>query len=283
MKMHKLSLAILIISLLSLSSGFSQEIKLNKLWATPDILTTSESVCYNPDGPYYFVSCINGNPLDKDGNGFISIVDPSGEISIQKWATGLNAPKGMGILNTSLFVTDIDRLVEISIESGKILRTYPVEGAVFLNDISISKEGQVYFSDMSTSIIHKLEKGIVSTWLKDDELVGTNGLYCEDTELLIGTRNGIYAVRYEDKRIWHLVPDTGGIDGLEADNYGNYIISDWAGKVQLVSTENEPIILLDTSNKGINAADIEFIKEKNILLVPTFGDNRVTAYEIIYN
>lgn len=261
----------------------AQSISAEKLWSTADILTTSESVCYNPDGPFFYVSCINGNPLEKDDNGFIAIVDLTGEIITQKWATGLNAPKGMGILNNSLYVTDIDRLVEISLETGKITRTYPVEGAKFLNDIAVSKNGNVFFSDMSTNKIHKLEKGIVSTWLEDESLVNPNGLYCEEKELLIGTKNGIYSVRYDDKRIWHLIADTGGIDGLEADGNGNYLISDWMGKVQLVSAENEPLVLFNTSENGINAADIEYVMDKNLLLVPTFGDNRVTAYRIIYN
>ena len=98
----------------------------------------------------------------------------------------------------------------------------------------------------------------------------------------VGTRNGIYSVRIEDNRLWHLIKDTGGIDGLESDGKGNYIISDWQGKIQLVNTENEPIILLNTSEKGINAADLEYITERNMLLVPTFSDNRVMAYELLY-
>ncbi len=263
-------------------SSYAQKVKAEKIWATPDVLTTSESVCYNPEGPFFYVSCINGNPLDKDGNGFIATVSLTGDVMMQKWATGLNAPKGMGIYKNSLYVTDIDRVVKISLESGEIEETYPVEGAKFLNDISITSDGKIFFSDMTTNKIHKLENGIVSTWIEDESLQGTNGLYCEPKELLIGTKNGIFAVRYEDKRIWHLVKNTGGIDGLEADGKGNYIISDWMGKVQLVNENDEPIVLLNTTDKGVNAADIEYLKDRKMLLVPTFGDNRVTAWELSY-
>lgn len=264
------------------SSTMGQKVTAEKIWATPDILTTSESVCYNPESKLFYVSCINGNPLEKDGNGFIATVSLTGEVITQKWATGLNAPKGMGIYRDKLFVTDIDRIVVVSLESGEIETTYPVEGAVFLNDIAVSPQGWIFVSDMSTNKIHRVEKGIVSTWLEDESLQGTNGLYCEPKELLIGTKNGIFSVRYEDKRIWHLIMDTGSIDGLEADGKGNYFISDWMGKVQLVNEENEPIELLNTTKKGINAADIEYVQDRQLLLVPTFGDNRVTAYEIRY-
>jgi len=258
-----------------------QSEELTKLWSTPDILTTSESVCYDTERKLFYVSCINGNPTEKDQNGFIALVSLSGDVIMLKWLEGLNAPKGMGIFKGKLYVTDIDRIVEIDIENAKIIKKYPVENAEFLNDITIDPNGIVYFSDMSTSKIHRLNNGVVETWIDDEQLKGTNGLFYEDKEILAGTKSGIFSIRIEDKRIWHLVKDTGGIDGLESDGAGNYIISDWMGKVQLVGPDMEPEILLNTSNTGINAADIEFIIDRNMLLVPTFSDNRVTAYELI--
>jgi hypothetical protein len=259
-----------------------QSVSLQKIWETPELLTTCESVCYNDATKTIFVSCIDGNPTDKDGNGFISQLSITGEIISLKWVTGLNAPKGMGILGNKLYVTDIDKVVEIDIVKAVIIKEYQVEGAKFLNDITISKNGDIYISDMSTAKIHRIKNGILETWFTSEEFVNPNGLYYEDKEILVGTRNGIYSLRIEDKRLWHLIKDTGGIDGLEADGQGNYIISDWQGKIQLVNTENKPIVLLNTSDKGINAADIEYIPERNMLLVPTFSDNRVMAYELLY-
>jgi hypothetical protein len=42
----------------------------------------------------------------------------------------------------------------------------------------------------------------------------------------------------------------------------------------------ERTLLLDTTPVKANAADIEFIISKKLLLVPTFSDNRVVAYKI---
>jgi hypothetical protein len=39
-------------------------------------------------------------------------------------------------------------------------------------------------------------------------------------------------------------------------------------------------LLLDTSAEEIGAADIEYISEKNLLLIPTFFKNGLTAYEL---
>ena len=38
--------------------------------------------------------------------------------------------------------------------------------------------------------------------------------------------------------------------------------------------------LLDTKDQKINAADIGYIESQELLLVPTFFDNRVVAYKV---
>src|SRR5215831_227134 len=80
-----------------------------------DSFNAPESVLYDPQADIYLVSNINGTPLAKDNNGFISRVSPdSGKVVQLKWIAGgangvtLNAPKGMGIVGDTLFVADID-------------------------------------------------------------------------------------------------------------------------------------------------------------------------------
>jgi hypothetical protein len=255
---------------------------LKKLWESPDLLTTCESVCYDISEKVLFASCINGNPTDKDANGFISKLSLTGEIMTLNWITGLDAPKGMGIFLRKLYVADIDQIVEIDIDKGAIIKKYPVQDAKFLNDIAIDPDGNVYISDMATGKVHRLFKGVVETWLEDKNIVNPNGLFYEEGEILIGTKNGIFSTKIEDKRTWQIVKDTAGIDGLEGDGKGNYLISDWMGKIQLVNPNREPVILINTSDQKINAADIEYIQATKTLLVPTFSDNRVMAYELIY-
>src|SRR5687767_8731714 len=48
---------------------------------------TPESVLYDQAGDVYLVSNINGQPLDKDDNGFISRIAPDGSATI-KWIDG---------------------------------------------------------------------------------------------------------------------------------------------------------------------------------------------------
>ena len=100
-----------------------------------------------------------------------------------------------------------------------------------------------------------------------------------DNNLLIGCGK-IVSASIADKKLTVLIDNTGSIDGLEGTADGDYIFSDWQGNIYLAGTEKTIIKILDTSAAGINAADIEFIPAKRILLVPTFNDNRVMAYEL---
>ncbi len=251
-----------------------------KIWSTPDMLTTSESVCYDSVNKVLYVSCIDGNPTDKDGNGFISKLSLNGEVQVFRWAGGLNAPKGMGISGNGLYVTDIDRVLKLSLEDGKLLHSMDVEGAQFLNDITVGPDGSVYVTDMYTTSVYRVQNDRIALWISSPEFENPNGLNFLGEELLVGTRNGIFAVQTADRSVRKVVGDTGGIDGLEIFDDGYFIISDWSGKVQLVHPDRGPIVLFDTTPQGINAADIEYIAERRMLLVPTFMDNRVVAYEI---
>lgn len=275
---------ILILSLtLFFINGIAQEnsYKATKIWASPEILTTSESVCYDDNEKVLYVACIDGNPTEKDGNGFISRLSLSGDIIMLKWATGLNAPKGMGISNGLLYVSDIDRVVSFNLSDSKFVKEYEVKEAQFLNDICVGDKNVVFISDMASNNIYTISNDKISLWISDARLEKPNGLNYKEGELLIGTRNGIFGAKVKDKSLRHIVKDTGGIDGLELFEEGYYLISDWSGKVQLVHPSKEAIVLLNTTELGINAADIKYLAERKQLFIPTFMDNRVTAYEII--
>jgi hypothetical protein len=255
-----------------------QSDKLVKKWETPPELMVPESVCFDSAGMVLFVSNINGKPNDKDGNGFISKLSPDGKILELRWVTGLNAPKGMGIFKRKLFVADIDRVAEIDIESMKIVRFYDFPETKFLNDIAVDQKGAVYISDIMATRIYRIYDSKAEIWLDDASLTSPNGLFIEGKQLLIGC-NKITRVGIEDKKITVWLDNTGGIDGLEGTGDGSYLFSDWQGNVYLAGTDKKIEKILDTSLAGINAADIEFITSMKLLLVPTFNDNRVMAYE----
>jgi hypothetical protein len=256
-----------------------QSEKLIRAWDTPKVLQTPESVFYDPVLQIYFVSNINGKPTDKDGNGYISIISADGKITDLQWMTGLDAPKGMGMYKGVLYVADIDRVVAIDVINRVIKKIYNVPEAKFLNDIAIDKYGSVYISDTGTNRIYRIYNDKVGIWLDDKLLTSPNGLFIETDNLLIGCQK-IVIVSLKDKSLTVWLDNTGAIDGLKGLGDGRYIFSDWSGHVFLADKDKKVEKLLDTTPSNINAADIEFVPGKQLLLVPTFGDNRVMAYEL---
>ena len=119
----------------------------NMLWQTDPVFKVPESVYYDEARDQIYVSNINGDPSGHDGNGFLSLLSKSGQVKALKWVTGMDAPKGIAMVDSLLYVTDIDRFHIINIENGNIVKTVKVDSAVFMNDIAISPGGKVYISD----------------------------------------------------------------------------------------------------------------------------------------
>ncbi|MEP2025578.1 MAG: hypothetical protein ABJH98_06515 [Reichenbachiella sp.] len=255
---------------------------LTKAWETDTVLLTSESVIYDEFRDVLYVSNINAvPPTAKDDDGFISIISTDGEILELNWVNEISAPKGMGIIDSSLFVTNIDEVVEIDIPSGVIVGRYPINGAKFLNDISISSGNEVFISDTGTNTIHVLNNGDVRSWLNDSSLVGPNGLLHQGSHLMVASYGGNEFSRIDiNTKMRETITDSiPGGDGIVS--YGDhYFVSNWNGEVHFVDTAGNRTLVLDTKTKGQNAADICYIPEKKLLLVPTFFGKSIVAYEV---
>ncbi|HKI88852.1 MAG TPA: hypothetical protein VKA38_07500 [Draconibacterium sp.] len=252
--------------------------KLEKIWTSPDGLKTPESVLFDNDRDVIYVSNINGDPAQKDGNGFISILFPDGKIKNLEWVKKLNAPKGMAIYEEKLYVADIDQLVEIDIEKGKIVKKYDAPGAVFLNDVTACTNGMIFVSDTRTAKIYVLHQGEFKAWLEGKPMEAPNGLLAEKGKLYIGDNN-IYEADILTKKVNLVISDAGGVDGLEKDNDGNFVFSNWPGRI-FIHKDGKNIKLLDTTAEEINSADIDFVHKSDEILVPTFLKNQVVAYKI---
>jgi outer membrane protein assembly factor BamB len=264
---------------LILTFSFSgQAQKLVELWRTGPIMKTPESALYSAEQGIIFVANMDGDGSAKDGKGFISQLTPDGQMVRAEWVSGMNAPKGMAIWGEKLYVSDIDQLIEIDIVKGEISKRFPAVGAIFLNDVAASKDGKIYVSDSRTSRIYILDKGNLTEWLADPKINNINGLFIDGENLYVGS-DKLQRIGLNTKTIETIHEGCGGIDGLDKDGRNQFVFSNWAGRIFYL--ENGKITkMLDTTSEKINAADISFAKAINLLLVPTFFDNQVIAYQI---
>jgi len=120
-----------------------KKFELVELWKTDTLFRVPESVIYDENNDVLYVSNLNYEPRVKDGNGFISRLSTSGEILDLKWVEDMSSPKGLGIYEGKLYVSDIDEVIVIDIARGEIAERIVIEGAKMINDISIDSEGNV--------------------------------------------------------------------------------------------------------------------------------------------
>ncbi len=266
----------------------TMNVSVEEAWSTDTVMQTPESVLYDADNGAIYVANIGGIDKEgKDGDGFISKLAPNGSITTLKWATGLNDPKGMGYYENTLYVTDITELVAIDLGTGKVKKKYPVEGASFLNDLTVSRDGTVFATDSDTDKIHQLQNEQVTTWMSDSTLQRPNGLLAEDDRLLLASAGGgfLAPINLSSKIVEdHWIDEIPSADGIIKTGSGDYIVSTWQGEVHYVDPKNNRSQkLLDTKEQKINSADIGYIDSEDLLLVPTFNDNRVVAYKVTKN
>jgi len=265
--------------------------RLVPVWETPTEFQIPESVLYDPERRLLYVSSYNRVQASGAGKGFISRVGLDGEILDLHWVDGLDGPCGMGLYEDRLYVVEcIGNLVEIDAGSGTILKRYPAPDARFLNDLVIDDEGSIFISDTSpplgfTSLIYRFRDGLFEVWKEGIDIHRANGLYIHDGRLLVGSSGDCLfkSIDLETREVVEIV-SLGGrvIDGIRVDREGNYLVTLWEGQAVQISPEGDPVEILDTWGTGRNLADAEFVMELDLLVVPTFMGNTVTAYRLIY-
>lgn len=269
--------------------------------ATPMDLTdvgfaVPEAARHDAAADVYLVSNINGEPVAKDGNGFISRISPAGEVLALKWIDGaadgvtLNAPKGMAFRGDTLFVADIDVVRLFDRNTGAPVGDWPLEGAAFLNDIAVGPDGTVYVTD--TGVEPSAEAGgLVPN--------GRDGVYRRDGDAWVavatggdlGNPNGILAdadgltvVTFVSGEIYRLNPATGertmlpkpaqgGLDGVLKLPDGSLLIGSWGAQgVYRLSPAGTFSVVTDTI---ASPASIGYDATRGVLMVPDFVGDRV--------
>lgn len=269
------SLALVIVVFVSASA---QKATVQKLWTTDTILKIPESVLVDDKENCIWVSNIDGASNGKDGKGSISKLSKTGTPINLEWITGLNAPKGMAKFKQELYVADLTELVVIDIKKATIIKRVPIEGSVFLNDVTVNSKGAVFVSDSRTGKVHRYENN--TTTIEVENLQGPNGLLSIEDQLLILDRGSLLSVTPGgaiSKIMDGMDPST---DGIERVAPNQYLVSCWNGIVYYVVAGAQKITLFDTRSEKINSADIGYDAKKKIIYVPTFLKNNVVAYQL---
>src|SRR5690554_286393 len=260
-------------------SANADSVTLAQLWSTKE-LRTPESVLVHKAGTekYLLVTEIEGDGAALDGKGGIAKLSMSGEILDQDWVRGLNAPKGMAVHKQKLYVADVNDLVVIDMASQKIEAKINVPDSVFLNDVAVDEKGVVYVSDTRTNKIHRFVDHKPEVFLEN--IASANGLYTSGKNLIIGAGSTLLSVGPDKKQTELASGFESGIDGIEMTKPGEFLVSCWVGLMYYVHADGRIEKLIDSREDKINTADIGYDRDKNLVFVPNFLKDSVTAYQL---
>jgi sugar lactone lactonase YvrE len=277
------------LTLLLCSSAATAAPKL--LWEAKG-LAQPESVVQDRATGSIYVSNIAGAVMEKNGKGFIARLRPDGTLIDREWVKGLNAPTGMALRDRTLYVADVDELIEINVASGEITDRHEAKGAIFLNDVAVGDDGTVYASDTPMNTIWRLNDGNFEPWLADDDLNGPNGLLVQGDKLIVASfgklpgegqkqeLGGLLAVDLEDQSVSKLGSGDpiGNLDGLQLFQPGVYLVTDWdAGVLYRVDVKGKAERSIKLS-KG--SADLSYLPDKKIALIPIMLNNSLVAFAL---
>jgi len=255
-------------------------------------LEQPESVVQDPATGALYVSNIVGAVMQKDGNGYIAKLKPDGTIATKSWVKGLNAPTGLALHDRTLYVADVDELIEINVASGEIAKRYPAKGAIFLNDVAVGEDGTVYVSDTPMNTIWRLKDGTFEPWFANDVLNGPNGLLAQDGKLIVASfgklpgegqkqeLGGLLAVDIEKQAVSTVGNNDklGNLDGLQVLQPGVYLVTDWAaGGLYRIDAKGKYDRLLKL---GKGSADFVYFPDKKLALIPIMLSNSLVAYTL---
>ncbi len=278
--------------------------------ATPAVIIgingfkTPESVRYDSSADVYYVSNINGNPSDHDGNGFISRIKGDGSVDSLMFIAGgrggvkLDAPKGIILVGDTLWVTDIDAVRAFNKKTGAIVANVDLKPmkAVFLNDLAQGPDGAIYITDTGVRFVagkadpqhpgpdrifrlapdHK-----VTVAAQGDTLGRPNGIVWDAANgrfLLggFGTKN-ILAWKPGDKAPTVVAVGAGGYDGLDILPDGRILISSWAdSSISLVNGAAVTRLITGVSSP----ADFGVDTKRRRVAIPRFANDRVELWAL---
>jgi DNA-binding beta-propeller fold protein YncE len=251
-------------------------------------LQTPQSFIADPSGEFYFITNANGNPEIKDNNGFITKLDRDGKVMHAQFIRGgrdgaiLHAPKGMAIVESILYVADLDTLRGFDTGTGRMLHAIPFTSGqngqpVSLADVAYDGRKLLYVSDIAGNAIYTVdlvEHGVFLL-VRDPTLAGPRGIAVHPKTgrlIVVSWNKGKILEVGPDGTITELVSNSffsarfSHLGGVDFDSIGYMYVSDLtAGKVWRMRPDRRFDVIAEYLP---SPADIGVDRKNHLILVP---------------
>ena len=238
------------------------------------------------------------NPLNNEGKGYIAYVKGD-SVNIVVSPNGyLDAPKGMAIKDSYLFVADVNEVLIFDINNfnnapEKI--TFPIDD-LFVNDIVIVGD-MMYVTVTNTGRVYAFGIKDPSKITNDmmfpfAEIPGANGIVEHDGKLYIASypadglvreENVIYEVEYttDEVQVYSVIDEAGMYDGLAFSEDGKRLyFSSWSngGELGYIDMGSRKVNKLLLESPIVGPADFSIVD--NYLVIPDLVGSKVVFMPI---
>lgn len=277
-----------------------QSIMFRKVAQTPN-LQGPESARYDRDLDVWFVSNVNGTPVQKDNNGYISRLRPDGAPYTLKFIEGgkkgvtLNAPKGLAINGDTLWVADIDVARAFNKRTGALIANVSTRGrARFLNGAAVGPDGAVYMTDTGVLFgpkgdvahpgpdqVFRITRAGAEAVLTSPKLEGPNGITWDPEHrrfvIVSFLGKGIYSWKPGEQDVESIGSGPGQQDGVVFLPDGRLVATSWTDSSLFVLDNGKP---QRVASKVPSPADIDVDTRTSRIAVPLLMENRVEFWEL---
>lgn len=245
--------------------------RLQKVWQSDSVtLKGPESALFDPKSGQLYVSSMS--------SGSIVRMALDGKVIKNDWVTGLNANKGSALFNGLLYTAETAAIAVIDVDQASVVKRIPIEGAVMLNDVTVDAKGVVYVSDTRTGKVYRIDGDKPTLYLEN--IPGANGLLAVNNDLYVAGSTTFQRVN-ANREITKIADGfESGLDGIVMIAENEFILSNYKGILYYVKADGTKQVLLDSRANRIMANDISYDSKTKTLYVPSFGTNRIIAYQV---
>jgi hypothetical protein len=260
---------------------------------------------YDEKRDVYWIANSNGD--GNDDNGFISRLDPGGQVVTMNFIDGargdvtLSSPAGIALKGDHLLVADVTTLREFDADTGKPISKLEIPGATRLDDVAVAPDGSVYVSDLGAEIdvagselgtrdaVYRVSpQGVLSTLSRRAELRGPSGLFADASGLWLVNVGGELVHLLEGSGAALAAPDGNGSEryplglgplrGLTRVPDGTFLVSGWRGDEVW---RGAPGGAFESVIDGLEApGDLGYDTRRQRLLIPLFGGHALAVFDL---